>query len=151
MQEIEIREVSAEETRLLRSAILRPQQPNEESIYPKDDAPDTLHLGAYLNGELVGVASVYNEPPPSETNGDAWRLRGMAIRTDVQRRGCGRALLERCIDDVRARGATRLWCNARTTAVGFYQALGFSVQGEEFARDGYPHVMMLRKTGPPAA
>lgn len=150
MQGIEIRTISAEETRSLRSAILRPQQPAGKSIYPKDDAPDTLHLGAYLDGELVGVASVYNEPPSSETGDAAWRLRGMAIKTDVQRKGCGRALLERCIDEVRERGATRLWCNARTTAVGFYQALGFSVQGKEFARDGYPHVMMVRKTGAPS-
>ncbi|MBA2339708.1 MAG: GNAT family N-acetyltransferase [Pyrinomonadaceae bacterium] len=143
---INIHSISPEETRPLRRAVLRPDQSPEESIYPGDDAPDTLHLGAYLNGETVGVASLYHEPPPGEDDETAWRLRGMAILPQLQRQGYGKALLERCLAHVSAQGGITLWCNARTTAAEFYRASGFEVIGEEYELPGIGmHYMMRRR------
>ena len=132
MRALELRTIRAEETRPLRQRVLRPGQCLEELDYPGDAAPDTRHLGAYLDGELVGIASVYREPMPGADSQQAWRLRGMATLDPVRRTGVGQSLLEACIAHAAAHGATRLWCNARTPALEFYLALGFQTDGEEF-------------------
>ena len=54
-----IRQISADEMRPLRHEILRPGQTYEETLYPGDDAADTVHLGAFDGGRLVGIASLY--------------------------------------------------------------------------------------------
>jgi predicted GNAT family N-acyltransferase len=44
-------------------------------------------------------------------------------------------------------GATRLWCNARTPAVGFYERHGWTTVGEEFDVPPIgPHYRMVRST-----
>lgn len=141
----EVRAIAAEQTRGLRQRVLRPHQPPEEMVYPGDDELETLHLGAYVDGQLVGVASLYRQAPPTEPDPGARRLRGMAVSPALQGGGIGRALLEGCLAHARARGATRLWCNARAAAAGFYSRLGFQVQGEEFELPGIgPHLLMSR-------
>ena len=143
----DIRSISAEETRSLRRAVLRPSQSPEESVYPGDDLASTLHLGAYLHDELVGVASVYREPPGTkEADANWWRLRGMAIKPELQGGGYGRALLEKCLVHVAAQGGTVMWCNARATAAGFYRSAGFETIGEVYELPGIgAHYMMQRE------
>lgn len=145
---MDIRPITAEAARPLRAALLRPGRPHEESAYPGDEASDTLHAGAFVGGTLVGVASVFREPPPGASDATAWRLRGMAVAPEARRGGCGRALLERCVAHVFSQGGTGLWCNARSTAAGFYLALGFESDGEEFRTpDGIPHFLMRLRVG----
>lgn len=140
-----IRPIPAAQTRPLRQRVLRPHQPPEAMVYPGDDAADTLHLGAFVDGALVGIASLYREPPPGEVDPGAWRLRGMAVTPEAQGGGHGRALLEACLVHARRQGGTRVWCNARTTASGFYTRLGFLVQGDVFELPGIgPHHLMSR-------
>ena len=143
---IELRPITAEQTRLLRSSVLRPHQSPDELIYDGDDAPESLHLGAFLNGNLVGIASVCQESIPGEDDPTAWRLRGMAIVPEVRGQGVGRALLERCVEYIVERGGTMLWCHGRSSVAGFYQALGFELYGEEFEIEVTgPHYVMKRK------
>ena len=141
----DIRPITAEQTRPLRHAVLRPHQRAHELIYDGDGAPDTLHVGAFREGKLVGIASVYREPPPGEDDPSAWRLRGMAVTPALQRTGIGRKLLAASVAHAKANGGTRLWFNARRSAVGFYEKLGYQVQGEEFELHGIgPHIVMWR-------
>jgi predicted GNAT family N-acyltransferase len=139
-----IRRIAAAETRPLRQRVLRSDQPFEETLYAGDEDPSTVHLGAFADDRLVGVASLYREPRPGA--GDAaggWRLRGMATVPEVRGRGHAKALLAACIDHVGGCGGGELWCNARTPAAGFYRAAGFEVVGDEFDIDGIgPHVVM---------
>ncbi len=151
---MDIRPISAADTRPLRSAVLRPGQPPESLVYPGDDAPGSFHAGAFLDGEVVGIATVYPEPmplapDPSAGSGQAvdastaFRLRGMATRADLQGQGIGRITLLRCIEHVRDHGADVLWCNARTGALSFYTGLGFETLGDEFEIAGIgPHFVM---------
>jgi predicted GNAT family N-acyltransferase len=143
---IEIRAIAPHDTLPLRSQVLRSGRPVEEAVLPGDKDADTLHLGVFTNGSIVGVASLFHEPLPDDADGGAWRLRGMAISPAAQGKGYGKALLLCCLDHVAAQAGTLLWCNARTTAKGFYLTCGFEVQGEEFEISGIgPHVVMLRR------
>ena len=128
----DIRPISVTEARQLRHTVLRPHQEPEELVFRGDDAPDALHVGAFQEGKLVGIASVAREPFPGEPYLDAWRLRGMATLPEARRKGYGAALVQALVAHVAARGGNLIWCHGRTSALSFYRALGFGEVGEEF-------------------
>lgn len=142
----EISPITAEQALPMRREILRPGAPDSELRWPTDDQEDTLHVGCFTYGEIVGIASVHREEPPwiAEYEG-GWRLRGMATSPVLRRRGVGRWMVATCMQHAFDHGGTLLWCNARTPAVRFYEALGFEVRGEEFEIPGAgPHYVMFR-------
>jgi predicted GNAT family N-acyltransferase len=69
----------------------------------------------------------------------------MAVATNMQGQGCGKELLRKGVEMIRERDGRKIWCNARGTAVGFYERLGFVTTGEYFEADGYPHVVMWKQ------
>lgn len=151
---LEIRDISAAETRSMRGRILRPGAAPTELEFPGDDDPLTLHVGAYLDGEQVGITSVYEErrpDAPHDTRGE-WRLRGVATDASVRRTGVASRIMDRCLEHIAAHDGHLVWCNARTPAVDFYRAHGFSILGEEFHIPGAgPHYFAerdLREPGP---
>lgn len=81
----------------------------------------------------------------------AWSAGGLAVAAAL-----GAALATSAIAqapgqkaDPLERGGTQLWCNARSTAAGFYRALGFEAKGEEFELPGIgAHSLMWRPLGP---
>lgn len=100
------------------------------------------HFGAFIATELVGIASVYAGPDNS------WRLRAMAVVPGHRGEGIGAALLDECIAHCRSHGATEIWCNARTPAMGFYEKAGFVTEGPEFlVPHAGPHFVMRRHLG----
>jgi GNAT superfamily N-acetyltransferase len=144
---IEIREISAAQARPIRQRVLRPHQRAEELIYPGDDDASTFHLGAHVNGKLVGILSMYrHSQPPAATgaNQSAWRIRGMATTPEARGTGLGRELVIQARDRVWELHCDRIWCNARESAFGFYQKLGFVIEGGIFEIEGIgPHAVMV--------
>jgi ribosomal protein S18 acetylase RimI-like enzyme len=136
--------VSADAVRPLRLAVLRPHQGPEEVVWPGDDAPGTLHVGARDgHGELVGVATVVAEPHPDDPRPGDWRVRGMATAPGLRDRGIGRALLQALLEHARASGGARVWCTARIGAAGFYDRAGFVAEGDVLDLPGIgPHLVM---------
>ena len=147
---VEIPVVDAGQTHELRQRILRPHQAVAEMVYHGDDDPETAHFAVLDGGgEAVGVVSLYRRPMPGEAAGGDWQFRGMAVDGRLHRRGVGRLLLTACFDHARANGGTRLWCNARLSAAGFYERLGFERRGDEFVvADIGPHVVMTARIAP---
>ncbi|NTW03781.1 MAG: GNAT family N-acetyltransferase [Oscillochloris sp.] len=124
--------ISAAETRPLRQRVLRPHRRLEELGYPGDDHPLALHVGGFMDGQLVGIASVSPEDCPAAPDRVGWRLRGMAILPKVQRQGYGAALIATCVTHIRSHDGEVIWCHGRASAIAFYTALGFMTHGEEF-------------------
>ena len=151
-----VRPISAAETRPLRYRLLRPDKAPDDLVYAGDDHPAVLHAGAFdADGRLVGIATVYPEPPPRALHGvmpeaayeraSGFRLRGMATLPEVRGEGYGRELMETVLAYVRDRGGRYLWCNARVVALDFYRALGLETFGDEFDIDPIgPHYVMGR-------
>ena len=123
-----VRVADAAEVRPLRMSVLRPGQPVVASDY--DELPETRHVAALAGDVVVACASVF--PSPHADAHAAWQLRGMAVAVDRQGTGLGARVLESAIDLARSAGAGVLWANARVSALGFYERLGFGVVGEEF-------------------
>lgn len=140
---VQVRRISAAETVPLRHAVLRPGRPVETALFAGDDLGSTTHFGAFRNGQLLCVASLYQAELPDKPGIAAIQLRGMATAAEAQRTGLGRALVLGCIAFARAKGARVLWCNARVYACGFYSKLGFEIVGNEFdIPDVGPHYRM---------
>lgn len=146
-----VRPIDAASTRELRHELLRPAQAPEELVYDGDDAWDTLHLGAFEDERLVGIATVMRAPPPGSAEEPAWRIRGMATLPEVRGRGYGGMLLERCLEHAEEHGGDLVWCTARVGAIGFYRRYGFEVEGDPFDVPGAgEHVLARRPLVAPA-
>lgn len=132
-------EVEVDRTRELRAHVLRPGRRTDEVHFATDDIPGTFHLGAEDDGAVVGIVSFV----PRD---DGWQLRSMAVAPAYERQGIGRLLVEHGLDQLRTRGATRVWCNARDDAIGFYERLGWRICGDGFVEEelGIPHHPMER-------
>ena len=141
---LSIRSVSAAEVMPLRHAVLRQGKPLMAAAYAGDHAEHTFHLAAFEGGEIVGVASFMREPMPGREGVLAWRLRGMAVDERLRGRRVGQRIVDRGIELTREAGGELLWCNARATAVGFYERMGWAAVGEYFEEHGLPHVVMWR-------
>lgn len=108
-----------------------------------DDAPETIHYGLYAP-ELVSCASLMAQPWEGQP---AYQVRGMATEPTHQGKGYGRLLLAGIEDDLRQHAATEaLWCNARTTAVPFYEKSGWTPVGDTFEVPGVgPHLRLFKR------
>lgn len=141
----DLRPIDVLTARALRHQLLRPGRPADELVFPGDDEADSMHLGAFEEERLVGIATVIREPPPGEGDDRAWRVRGMATLPEVRGRGYGGLLLERCVEHAVNHGGRILWCNARAGAVGFYRRYSFVTRGDVFdIPDLGPHYLMSR-------
>ncbi|HXD54448.1 MAG TPA: GNAT family N-acetyltransferase [Solirubrobacteraceae bacterium] len=141
--------VDAAAGRALRIAVLRPHEPDALSMYPLEEDPETLHF-AVLGpaGAPLSVGSAMAEPHPRDPRPGDWRIRGMATVPERRGEGLGAAVLDAIERAAEERGATRLWCNARSGAVRFYERGGFVAEGEEFELPSIgPHFLMSRSLG----
>ena len=140
--EIPCRRVTVEEILPLRHRILRAGLPFETASFEGDNDANARHYAVVSGGEAVCCLSLV----PSEWEGrPAWQLRGMATDGQVQGRGLGRGLLEMAVAEARRDEPEWVfWCNARTSAIGFYEKLGWRVMSEPFdVLTAGPHVKMV--------
>jgi predicted GNAT family N-acyltransferase len=79
--------------------------------------------------------------------GDAERqVRQVVVAPHAQGLGAGRALMTAIEREAAAQGARELWLNARHSAYGFYETVGWRFVGEEFVSEltGVPHRPMRK-------
>jgi ribosomal protein S18 acetylase RimI-like enzyme len=112
---------------------------------PRDLVEDTdgrayEHFAAITDeGELIGYARLHLEGGESKayqvTVDESWRHRGV-----------GRALMDAVEARARAEGRDFVELDARVTALGFYERLGYVADGDTFisGRTGTPHRHMRR-------
>jgi GNAT superfamily N-acetyltransferase len=142
---ITVRPITAAETYPLRLAVLRPNGPHAAAQFPGDEAATTKHFGAFEKTELIGIASLFPAEMPGRPGHSALQLRGMATAPEVRGKGFGPALVKACVAYARDTGMKLIWCNARTSALGFYRKLGWEIVGDEFEIPGVgPHFHMWR-------
>lgn len=109
----------------LRLEVLRPGMPPEAAIFPGDDVSTTVHLGAFQeNGRCVGIATLVEN--------DGLQLRGMAVAPGLQGHGIGAEILKKAYRVTADQGRDSLWCNARTSASGFYAKQGWLRESDQF-------------------
>jgi predicted GNAT family N-acyltransferase len=69
----------------------------------------------------------------------------MAVSLKMQRNGLGAAMMLFAERVARDAGFSTIVMNARKTAVGFYEKLGYKTDGEEFVEVTLPHYLMQKR------
>jgi len=138
-----VKEIPSKDVLYIRSQVLRSNQSSDKCIFQGDKEESTFHLGAFSDNKLVSVASFYFGKSEHFSEKHQYRLRGMATLKEHQGKGYGKALIKTALPVIKRNQCDLLWCNARTTAMGFYESIGFSTESEEFSIDGVgPHRRM---------
>lgn len=127
----------------LRSKVLRKGSPLEECVLPTDQVEGAFHLAYDVDGEIVCIASFFpkNYADRKELG---YQLRGMASDDRLKGKGYGTKLVQFAVEYISKTNAEYIWCNARSSAIPFYQKLGFELLSEEFEIAGIgPHYEMI--------
>lgn len=128
---IEIKQISALDTYQLRIQVLR-NGIAENYQFAEDHNDDTLHIGAFKNKELVGIATLIKNRFKHQPHLSAYQLRGMAVVENLQDFGIGTLILEFIDKFLSAKDVDMVWCNARIKALGFYKKMGYITKGKAF-------------------
>jgi len=117
----------------LRHKVLRPNLPFEASCLPSDNDPNAIHFTLKNDDTILSIASLYSESLEAMPNKNAYRLRGMATEPAKRGNGFGTMVLHGAMEYLKKETDVEiLWCNARVTAFGFYEKMGFTILGEIF-------------------
>jgi GNAT superfamily N-acetyltransferase len=106
--------------------------------HPDDRAPGHHAKLLIYRGEPVGVVRI-------DIDGRVAALRRVAIRSGLQRRGHGRALLTLAERFALSAGCTRLVSSVASDAVPFYQRFGFVVDAERAAASSANNSVFMTK------
>jgi GNAT superfamily N-acetyltransferase len=92
-----------------------------------DPSEDGLLLGAWVDGSIVGFATLYWFFSSTKAE-ESVLMNDLFVRSDIRGKGIGRALIQRALDAARRRGAAHLeWFTAPDNATA--QRLYDSVPG----------------------
>lgn len=150
-------EIQASDTLILRQRLLRQALPPQDCYFPGDHDSTTFHLGCLMHGQglddensetaedLVGIVSMYKRDNDVVHAGCGYQIRAMASDERARGKGVGLNLLNTAQTMAWAGGADYIWANARATAVGFYVKAGYRVVGDVFEIAGVgPHYVVYR-------
>jgi ribosomal protein S18 acetylase RimI-like enzyme len=130
---MEIRSIPWEQTIPLRQSVLWPSK-SPEYCHVDGDI-EGLHFGAYNNGILVCVASVYLTQNKAQ-------LRKFATNPHYQHQGIGSKMLAFIIQSLKGLQVQYLWCDARESAIEFYKRFGMQTFSERFYKADVPFFKM---------
>ena len=99
---------------------------------------ENLLIGAFEDDDILGCCMLVKETH------QIVRLRQMAVLNDLQGKGIGRALTVFAENLARDHGYRVMSMHARKNAVGFYEKMGYVINGEEFIELTIPHYIMQK-------
>lgn len=136
---LQIEQIRPELTWRLRQEILYPESKLNEMAMEEDN--HGYHFGAFKDNKIVAVVSLFQK-------GADFQFRKFAVATDLQGTGIGKTMLQHIIDFANTGGATRIWCNARDTAIAFYVKYGFMQTGTLFSKNGFDYEIVEKVLKP---
>jgi predicted GNAT family N-acyltransferase len=143
---MEIKEISAAETYLVRLPVLRKGKTIERCAFEGDTFKDTVHFGYFENNNLIGVISIFQKNNIAFSEEKQFQIRGMAVLENFQKRGIGNLLVEKAINYCQEKNGNLIWFNARETAVEFYKKMSFEINGTGFViKDIGLHFVMFKR------
>ncbi|MFZ7814307.1 GNAT family N-acetyltransferase [Acinetobacter lwoffii] len=111
----------------------------EQNIAAEDewDAEDAVavHFIVFQQDQAIATARLLS-------NNSIGRV---AVLTTARGLGVGQRLMQAVIDYARAEQRKLVKLSSQVHAIGFYQALGFEAQGDEYLDCGIPHIDMYLK------
>ena len=136
---ISIEQIAPENTWRLRRDVLYP----DKKVFEMEMDEDTggTHFGAFNEVKLVGVVSLFQDAAD-------FQFRKLAVELSLQKTGVGSSLLKYITEYAQENGGSRIWCNARVIATGFYLKAGFNQTGRLFSKNGHDYEVMEKAIVP---
>ena len=133
MSKYTLKLISIAEVYQVRHPILRPNRPFSTCIFENDNAPKSIHLGAFYKKQLVGVLSAIPNNSSEFFSLKGMQFRGMAVVEDHRRKGVATALIEELFKRVKHKKQwDYVWLNARVNAILLYLNVGMTPTGALF-------------------
>lgn len=141
-----IREISSQETFKVRHPVLRQGRPIEDCAFEGDELETTIHLGLYINEQLISVATFLSNKNDIFPEIRQYQLRGMAVLKSYQGQQLGQYILKHGEQLLTEKRVVRVWLNAREHAVNFYKNNHYQIVGQPFEinKVGMHYVMTKR-------
>jgi predicted GNAT family N-acyltransferase len=99
---------------------------------------DDILIGAFEEEDLMACCIL------TKMAEDTCKLRQMAVRPKIQGTGLGAAMMMYAEQVAKDAGFKKMVMNARKTAKGFYEKLGYEIKGDEFVEVTLPHFYMQK-------
>lgn len=131
-----IKEITAEETYLLRHKVMWPDQPISFIQLPEDKKG--IHFGLFNDKELICVISLF-------INKESAQFRKFATKITEQNKGYGTLLLQYLINYCFSKNISMLWCNARTDKTAYYKKFGFKETHKTYHKKGINFVILEKE------
>ncbi len=106
----------------------------------RDETDDIATHFVMYDGETP-IATCRTFP---DASGDCYLLGRFAVRREYRGRGLGREMLRAAEAYVRTVGGARLALHSQYHAKGFYEACGYTAQGDVEDEQGCPHIWMTK-------
>lgn len=143
--DLEIKQITPEETFEIREKVLEKYQTMKEFEYDGDYERNSFHLGAFHEDDLISVGSFYHEKYPHFEEENQYRLRGMATLEEYQGKGAGTEILNYGEKLLKRRYARLLWCLASMPVSDYYTKFGLQEHGKIFVVESIgPHKVMYK-------
>ncbi len=140
---IEVKEIFKPEELMkafqIRKDVFVKEQNVEESEEFDEYDRVTRHFLAFLESEPCGTARI-------RTTTKGTKLERFAVLSAFRNQMVGKALLERTLRESLLLHPPLIYLHAQVQARGFYEKLGFSINGEPFIEAGIQHVQMVYRS-----
>lgn len=102
----------------------------------------SYHFGGWIGTDLAACLVL---TPSSETR---VQLRQCVVREELRGKGYGKKIVQFAETFAREHRYRQITMHARVTAIGFYEKLGYLVEGEPYIEVTIPHVTMGKDIQP---
>ncbi len=119
----------------IRLTVFVNEQQVPEELELDDDDPDAWHAVMLKDGQAIATGRLLG-------NGKIGRL---AVLKNYRGLGMGTALIKRLMEFGQQQGIGKFYLHAQTTAIGFYEGLGFKANGPVFNEAGIEHIKMRKQ------
>ncbi len=130
---VEIRKIHFELTWDLRHRIMWPNRVIDYVKLPNDRIG--VHYGLFANDKLISIISAFIENEEAQ-------FRKFATLNEEQGKGYGTKLLNFLFLELEKEGILKIWCNARTNKIHFYEGFGMKQTEKRFNKGGIAYVIM---------
>ena len=117
----------------IRLAVFVHEQKVPEELELDDDDPTAWHAVVFQDGQAIATGRLLR-------NGKIGRL---AILREYRGLGLGSELLKTLVSYGRQEGIKQFFLHAQTSAIGFYERLGFKAIAPVFNEAGIDHIKMV--------
>ncbi|WP_336515317.1 GNAT family N-acetyltransferase [Pollutibacter soli] len=104
-----------------------------------DREKEDILIGAFDDDKLLACCLI------TKVDQATCKLRQMAVQNSQQGKGIGFTMMNFAENIARDRGFKNMSMHARKTAIGFYEKLGYRINGNEFLEVTIPHYVMEKK------